>query len=115
MAIAAQNRLADVFVDDVKRVRSNWGWVLAFGIAQIIVGIVAVCFAFDATIATMFTLGIVLLVAAGIQMGAAIWARSWGGFFLFLGLAILYAAAGFVTLVNPVVAAESLTLLFAVF
>ncbi|HKA05946.1 MAG TPA: DUF308 domain-containing protein, partial [Gemmataceae bacterium] len=67
------------------------------------------------TIASVLTLGIVLLVAAGAQMAAAIWARDWGGFFLFLGLAILYAAAGFVMLVNPVTAAESLTLLFAVF
>ena len=115
MAIAAQNRLSDAFVEEVNRVRSNWGLVLAFGMAQIIVGIVAVSFAFDATIASVLTLGIVLLISAGVQTAAAIWARGWGGFFLFLGLGILFGAAGFVMLVSPLAAAESLTLLFAVF
>jgi uncharacterized membrane protein HdeD (DUF308 family) len=115
MAIAAQNRLSGAFVDEVNRVWSNWGLVLAFGIAQIIVGIVAVSFAFDATIASVLTLGIVLLISAGVQTAAAIWARGWGGFFLFLGLGILFGAAGFVMLVSPLAAAESLTLLFAVF
>jgi len=115
MAIAAQNRLSDAFVGDLGRIRSNWGWVVGFGVVQIVVGIVAVCFAFDATIASVLTLGIVLLIAAGAQMAAAIWAKDWGGFFLFVGLGILFAAAGFVMLVKPVVAAESPTLLFATF
>jgi uncharacterized membrane protein HdeD (DUF308 family) len=115
MAIAARNRLSDAFVDEVNRVRSNWGLVLAFGIAQIIVGIVAVSFAFDATIASVLTLGIVLLISAGVQTAAAISTRGWGGFFLFLGLGILFGSAGLVMLVSPLAAAESLTLLFAVF
>jgi uncharacterized membrane protein HdeD (DUF308 family) len=115
MATTTQNRLSNVFLDEMKRVQSNWGWVLAFGIAQIIVGIVAVWFAFDATIASVLTLGVVLLVGAGAQVAAAVWARGWGGFFLFLGLAILFGAAGFVMLVRPLAAAESLTLMFAVF
>src|SRR5262249_15039282 len=54
-----------------------------------------------------------LLIAAGAQTAAAIWARDWGGFFLFLLLGVLYAVAGFLTLQHPLVSAESLTLMLA--
>jgi uncharacterized membrane protein HdeD (DUF308 family) len=57
--------------------------------------------------------GVLLLVAAGAQLGAAIGARDWSGFFLFLLVGVLYAVAGFFTLQQPVLAAESLTLMLA--
>jgi uncharacterized membrane protein HdeD (DUF308 family) len=73
----------------------------------------AVSFAFSATVASVVTLGVLLLVAAGAQLGAAIWARDWSGFFLFLLVGVLYAVAGFFTLQQPILAAESLTLMLA--
>jgi uncharacterized membrane protein HdeD (DUF308 family) len=113
MSTAAQTRFADVLTEEANRIRKNWGWFLALGIVQIVVGMLAVSFAFSATLASVATLGILLLIAAGAQMAAAIWARDWRGFFLFLLLAILYAVTGFLMLQQPLLAAEGLTLMLA--
>jgi uncharacterized membrane protein HdeD (DUF308 family) len=99
--------------EGANRIRKSWGWFLALGILQMVLGIVAVDFAFTATLASVVTLGIVLLIAGGAQTAAAIWARDWRGFFLFLLLGLLYAAAGFLTIQSPLLAAESLTLMLA--
>ena len=99
--------------EEVNRIRQNWGWFLALGIVQIVAGTLAVGFAFSATVASVATLGILLLIAAGAQTGAAIWARDWSGFFLFLLVGILYAVAGILSLQHPVLAAEGLTLMLA--
>jgi uncharacterized membrane protein HdeD (DUF308 family) len=113
MTLATENRIAEMMKDDVKDIRKAWGWFLAFGVLQIVVGMLAVSFAFSASIASVVLLGILLLVAAGAQMAAAVWARDWSGFFLFLLVGVLYAVAGFLMLGQPVFAAEALTLMLA--
>ena len=98
---------------DAASMRKNWGWFLALGIVQIIAGTLAVSFAFSATLASVVTLGVLLLIAGGAQMAAAHLARDWDGFLLFLLLAILYVVAGVLTLQYPLLAAEGLTFMLA--
>jgi uncharacterized membrane protein HdeD (DUF308 family) len=52
-------------------------------------------------------------MVTGAQMGAALCALNWSGFFLSLRVGLVYAVAGFFTLQQPVLAAESLTLMLA--
>jgi uncharacterized membrane protein HdeD (DUF308 family) len=59
------------------------------------------------------TLGVLLLIAGAAQTAAALLARDWDGFFLFLLLGFLYAVAGFLTLQHPLLASEGLTLMLA--
>jgi len=113
MTTIATDRIAGLLTEAGSNARKNWGCFLALGIVQIVAGMLAVSFAFSATVASVVTLGVLLLVASGAQVGAAIWARDWSGFFLFLLVGILYAVAGFFTLQQPVLAAESLTLMLA--
>src|SRR5262249_51381258 len=113
MTTVAQDRIADMLSEEATQVRKNWGWFLALGIVQIIVGALAVCFAFSASLVSVVTLGVLLLIAAGAQMGAALWARDWSGFFLFLLIGVLYAVTGFLMLQHPLLAAEGLTLMLA--
>jgi hypothetical protein len=115
MTTIANDRIAGMFTEAANRVRKNWGWFLALGIIQIVAGMLAVGFAFSATLASVVTLGVLLLIAAGAQTAAAIGARDWSGFFLFLLVGVLYAVAGFLTLQHPVLAAEGLTLMLAAF
>jgi len=102
-----------MLTEGAKRGRKNWGWFLALGIVQVVVGILAVSFAFSATLASVVMLGVLLLIAAGAELAAAVFARDWGGFFLYLLIVILYAVAGFLTLQHPLLAAEGLTLMLA--
>jgi uncharacterized membrane protein HdeD (DUF308 family) len=113
MASVANDPAPGVLVEAANGIRKNWGWLLALGIVQIAAGLLGVGFAFTATLASVIAIGILLLIAAGAQTAAAIWARDWSAFFLFLLLGVLYAVVGFVTLMHPVVAAESLTLMLA--
>jgi len=113
MTANAQNRATVVLTVEATGIRKNWGWFLAFGIVQIIAGTLAVGFVFSATLASVVTLGVLLLIAGGAQMAAALLAREWDGFFLFLLLGFLYGVAGFLTLQHPLLAAEGLTLMLA--
>jgi uncharacterized membrane protein HdeD (DUF308 family) len=113
MATIANDRIAGMLTEEANSIRKNWGWFLALGIVLIIAGTLAVGFAVSATLASVVTLGILLLIAAGAQTAAAIWARGWSGFFLYLLLGVLYAVAGLLTLQYPLLAAEGLTLMLA--
>ncbi len=113
MNFIAQKRSGDPPRQEVTGIRKNWGWFLALGIVQIITGTLAAGFAFSSTLASVVTLGVLLLIAAAAQIAAALLARDWDGFFLFLLLAILYAVAGFLTLRHPLLAAEGLALMLA--
>jgi uncharacterized membrane protein HdeD (DUF308 family) len=115
MTTLANDRIAGMLTEATNRIRKNWGWFFALGMVQIVAGMLAVGFAFSATLASVVTLGVLLLIAAGAQMAAAIGARDWSGFFLFLLVGVLYAVAGFLTLQHPVLAAEGLTLMLAAF
>jgi uncharacterized membrane protein HdeD (DUF308 family) len=93
----------------------NWGWLLAFGILMIILGIFAIGAPVVATIAVQVLLGW-LLVIGGIAEGIhAFMAQNWRGFLFELLSAILYLAVGVLLLVNPLLGAAALTLLLAVF
>ena len=113
MTTVTNTQNADLLTQEAKSIRKHWGWFLALGTVQIVAGPLAVGFVFGATLATVVTLGVLLLIAAGAQMAAALLARDWDGFFLFLLLAFLYAVAGFLTLQHPLLAAEGLTLMLA--
>jgi uncharacterized membrane protein HdeD (DUF308 family) len=113
MSTDAQNRIGCTLPEEADNVRKNWGWLLAVGIVQIVAGMLAVFFTFTATLATVVTIGILLLVAAGTQLAAAVLARDWGGFFLFLLLGVLYAVAGVLMVQHPLLAAVGLTLMLA--
>jgi uncharacterized membrane protein HdeD (DUF308 family) len=113
MTSVAQNPLAGTINEVTANVRKSSGWFIALGIVQIVVGTLAVSFSFSATIASVAMLGVLLLIASGAQMAAAILARSWSGFFLFLLIGILYGLAGVLSLEHPIAAAESLTLMLA--
>jgi uncharacterized membrane protein HdeD (DUF308 family) len=113
MTAIVQDRSGGVLNEEAAGIRKNWGWFLALGIIQVIVGILAVGFAFSATLASVMTLGVLLIIAAGAQTAAAVLARDWGGFFMFLLLGILYGVAGFLTIAYPLEAVEGLTLMLA--
>ncbi len=113
MTTIVEERIVGVLTEEATWVKKHWGWFLALGIVQMIVGALAVSFAFSATLVSVVTLGVLLLVAAGAQTAAAILARDWGGFFLSLLVGVLYAVVGLLTLRHPLLAAEGLTLMLA--
>ncbi len=114
MTAGAQDQSAVLPTVEGTGIWKNWGWFLALGIVQFIGGTLAGGFVLSATLASIVTPGVLLLIAGVAQTAAALLARDWDGFFLFLLLGLLYGVAGFLTIDHPLLATESLTLMLAV-
>jgi uncharacterized membrane protein HdeD (DUF308 family) len=97
---------------ELQSLRDNSGWLLALGLALIVLGVLALGSEFT-TLAVMLTFAVLLLVSGGVEIAAAFWARRWGGFFLHLLFGILYLVVGLLLIEHPGVAADALTLMLA--
>ena len=92
-----------------------WGWFLAFGVGLLALGAIAVARSVTATVATMLFFGWLLVFACVIEIVQAVMVGHWAGFFQHLVAAILFGVAGFVMVTKPVITAEVLTIMMAVF
>ena len=92
-----------------------WGWLLAFGVGLVLLGIAAIGRAVTATVATMLFFGWLLLLACGIEVAQAILVGHWLGFFHHLLAAILFGVVGGLLVSKPVLSAEALTIVMAAF
>jgi uncharacterized membrane protein HdeD (DUF308 family) len=89
--------------------RAKSGWIVALGVVYVIAGLVALGSLMLATVATVFLVGIMMLIAGVAEVINAFQVKTWGKFFLWLLLGLLYVIAGFVTFENPLLAAAVLT------
>lgn len=94
-------------------IRAQWGWYVALGAALVVLAIFACLNLYAATVASVYMVGVLMLVGAVAQVVHASRVRRWGGFIAWLLSGLLYAAAGVLTFTNPLLAAATLTLLLA--
>ena len=97
----------------LEELREIWAFLVAMGVALMILGMVAISSSFIATMATVVVFGVLLLLAALLQVITALWGRSWRGFFLHLLGGVLYLIVGVFMIDHPVEAALGVTLLVA--
>ena len=98
-----------------REIVQNWGWFLAFGIALLLLGIAAIVRSVTATVATMLFFGWLLIIAAAIEVVQAVMVGHWVGFFHHLLAAILFGVIGVMLIARPLISAEALTVVMAVF
>lgn len=103
------------YFSGIEEVRENWGWFMGLGILLIVLGLGAISSAYYVTLFSVFFLGFLLIAGGAVQIVHAFMARKWNGFFLSLGLGILYVVTGILCVAKPAVAAISLTLWIAAF
>ena len=96
---------------ELEPLRAKSGWIVALGVVYVIVGLVALGSVVTATVASVFVVGIMMVVAGVAEVVNAFQVKTWGKFLLWLILGVLYIVAGFVTFENPLLAAAFLTLL----
>jgi uncharacterized membrane protein HdeD (DUF308 family) len=94
--------------------RSKSGWIIALGVVYILAGLVALGSVAFATVVTVFVVGVMMLIAGVAQLINSFQIKTWGMFFFWLLLGLLYIVAGFLTFDNPLLAAAVLTLLLGV-
>jgi uncharacterized membrane protein HdeD (DUF308 family) len=111
MSISLQAPPAGSPYDERASLRRQWWLFFALGLASVIVGVVAICFAVFATLVKVLVIGILLLIAGVTEVVHAFMARNGRGFALHLLAAALYLFVGVFVIEDPVRAARVLTLL----
>ena len=95
---------------DITPLRAKWGWIVALGVVYVITGFVALGSVMMATVASVFVVGVMMIVAGIAEIINAFQLKGWGKFLIWALLGVLYIVAGFVTFENPLFAAAVLTL-----
>jgi uncharacterized membrane protein HdeD (DUF308 family) len=91
--------------------RGKWGWIVALGVVYLITGFIALGSVVMATVASVFVVGIMMIIAGVAEIINAFQCKGWGKFLVWALLGVLYIVAGFITFENPLFAAALLTLL----
>src|SRR4249919_2018355 len=99
---------------DIAPLRAKWGWILALGIVYLITGIIALGSVVMATAASVFIVGVMMLISGVAEVINAFQIKTWGKFLLWVLLGMLYIVAGFATVQNPLLAAVFLSLVLGV-
>jgi len=110
-----QSEAINLFLQVPAEVTRNWGWFLAFGIGLVILGVLGVFQAVRTTVVSMYFFGWLLILAGGIEIVHAFMVGNWSGFFLHLLVAILFGVIGFLLLTKPIISAEAITMVLAMF
>src|SRR5262245_2197013 len=98
---------------ELDAIHHRWGWILAWGVLLVIVGMAALMYPVAATIVSVQIFGFVLLLGAVGQFIAAFSARGWGGVLASVLCGVLYLFAGIVLLDRPLLGAAGYTLFLA--
>ncbi|HLH12378.1 MAG TPA: HdeD family acid-resistance protein [Methylovirgula sp.] len=101
----------ETFGSCVERLRHRWGWFLALGSLMALLGVAALVLLVSATIASVYTIAVFLIVAGGAEIVLGFSSRSWSRFFLWVIGGLAYIVVGAFALAQPFIAAAFFTLL----
>ncbi len=99
---------------DIAPLRAKWGWIVALGVIYLVAGFIALGSIVMATVASVFVVGFMMIVAGVAEIINAFQCKGWGKFLVWALLGVLYIIAGFITFENPLFAAAILTLLLGI-
>jgi uncharacterized membrane protein HdeD (DUF308 family) len=98
---------------EFQHLRSDWWWLLLYGVLLTMCGTVAIVVPPLATAGTMVVLGIVLIIGGAATVVLSFWAGKWSGVLLHLLVGVLYLVAGFAIFDTPIKATLITTLFLA--
>jgi len=99
----------------LENIKHKWGWFVGLGIAQVVLGTLAVGAACFVTLASVIFFGWLLLIGGAFSVVSAFWEKGWRGFFIDLVMGVLYFIAGLMMVRSPLESTVTLTLLIAMF
>ena len=93
---------------------AGWGWILAYGILSVLLGIAAFVWPVPATFAATLVIGAFFIAAGALSIGAGLFGRGHEGRAYQIGFGLLSVVIGGILAFEPATGALSLTLLVAV-
>lgn len=102
---------------DLGLMSKNWGWIFAFGLIMLILGVLAISYSFFTTIVSIIFLGTLLFLSGIVVIIDSFrsWWQKWPDFFIHLFMGILYLIAGGMLIKAPLLGSISITLFLAIF
>jgi uncharacterized membrane protein HdeD (DUF308 family) len=106
----------NVSTHDLYGFGKNWMSFFIWGLALFLLGLFAVSASTFTTLVTIILLGILLLISGAVVLVDTLtfWRGKGSGFILHLIMAILYLAAGFILVANPLAGSVSITLFLGI-
>ena len=95
-------------------VTKKWGWLLALGIAYVVLGTIGLGMEVALTIVSVMLFGAFLLVGGIFELIHAFQAKGWKGRLPAVLIGLAYAVAGILIFLDPLAASEGLTLMLGV-
>jgi uncharacterized membrane protein HdeD (DUF308 family) len=95
----------------LEALRGRWGWIVGIGVLLLVFGMVALGSVVTATVASVWTVGLMMILSGASEMAHGFAMKTWGKSILWIILGLLYGLAGVFTFMNPLLAAGVLTLL----
>lgn len=103
--LVVQNILGDI--------KNKWGWLLALGIAFILLGTIGLGMTFALTMVSMVFFGFLMLFGGSFQLIQSFHCRGWKSILLHILVAIAYLIGGVVIINKPMIASSILTMILA--
>lgn len=91
----------------------KWAWFAGIGVLLLIIGGLALSNLVVATVASVYFIGMLMLLGGIIEIIHAFGVQGWKSFLLWFLSGVLYALAGVVAFMNPILASAVLTFLLA--
>jgi uncharacterized membrane protein HdeD (DUF308 family) len=107
--------MVDTRAGILEELRKSWGWLLAWGVVLVTLGIVGSGNLFAVSVATTFLVGLLMVAYGVVEVIQAFRHRKWTGFFLFVIGGLISIVAGVTIWSNPVSGAAVLTLVAAMY
>jgi uncharacterized membrane protein HdeD (DUF308 family) len=96
----------------IVRIRHRWGWFVAFGVLTAALGIATLGYlVVVGTIASVYMIGIAMIVAGGAEIALGFSAKTWGWAAVWILVGLLYVVSGAFALAQPLLAASVYTLM----
>jgi uncharacterized membrane protein HdeD (DUF308 family) len=101
------------FTAGINEIRSYWGRFLALGIVFMALGVACIWYNAAATTASVWVLGLLLMISGIVALVQAFWIHTWNGFFLFFLSALLRGVAGYLLIRYPQQGLTAVTMILA--
>jgi uncharacterized membrane protein HdeD (DUF308 family) len=93
----------------IEKLRSRWPWFVGYGSLCLAFGVLALTMVAASTLAVVFFVALMLIVAGGAEIVLGFNSRDWPSFFLWVISGLFYLVFGAFALARPEVAAAVLT------
>lgn len=102
-----------IFANQLGDLQEKWGWLLALGIAFILLGTIGLGMTFALTMVSMVFFGFLMLFGGAFQLVQSLRCKGWQSIVLHVLVAVAYLIGGLIIITNPMLASSIITMMIA--